>query len=252
MLLPLLFLIALTRIDGSSLPHIAAPQDQSTQAEVARWTAQLKSGDQEQRRDAVMVLSRIDDDNAVSALISAVTDSSPSVRAHVLSALGERSETKVLPYIVARLTSDKDPYVRKAGAYALAKFSSPERTAGLIAGLKDKDQEVRGAAAVSLGDHPDPSAIAPLAAALSDKNEFVRAHAARALGVNGSSATPVVPALIRLLDSDRDGEVKRRAAAALGLIGDRSALPALERASGDSDSYLAEAARDAIRMIEGK
>ena len=111
---------------------------------------------------------------------------------------------------------------------------------------------MRGAAAVSLGDHPDTSAVGPLVVALSDKSDFVRAQTSRALGVNGRAAAPAVPVLIKLLLSDPEREVKRQAATALGLIGDRSALPALERASSDSDSYLASAARDSIRKIEGK
>lgn len=70
--------------------------------------------------------------------------------------------------------------------------------------------------------------------------------------MNGSVATQVVPTLIGLLASDQDGEVKRQAAIALGSIGDRSALQALDRATHDSDPYLAQAALDSIRMMERK
>lgn len=253
----LLVVILFARITGSSFPSIAPWQSQINQrhsreieAEVAHWSAQLKSSHQEERREAAMRLSRLDGDAAVSALVSALTDTSPGVRALVVAGLGERSDTSVVPLVAARLTSDKDAFVRKTAAYALGSFSGTERTAALIAALKDKDLEVRGAAAVALGDHADAVAVAPLAAALYDKSDFVRGRAAQALGVNGSAATHAVPALIRLLASDPDGEVKRQAATALGSIGDRSALPALEVASRESDSYLAVAARDAIRMIE--
>lgn len=254
----LLILIVLARIEGSSLPPIASRQPQNSarrtreiEAEIAHWSARLKSSDPEERRNAVLILSHLDGDSATSALLSALTDKSPAVRALVLAGLGERLDKTVIPFVAGRLASDKDPFVRKAAAYALGRFTGSERTAALIAALKDKDQEVRGAAAVSLGDHADAAAAAPLAVALSDKSAFVRAQTARALGVNGSAASFAVPALIRLLGSDPDGEVKRQAATALGSIGDRSALPALERASRDSDSYLAQAARDSIRMIEG-
>jgi HEAT repeat protein len=231
--------------------QISQRQTRETEADVARWAAQLKSGDAEERRDAVIMLSQLDGDSATSALVSALADSLPGVRALALGGLGARPEPGILPPVVARLTSDKDPFVRKAAAYALAGFSGPERTAALIGALKDKDQEVRGASALALGDHADSTAVAPLAAALSDKNAFVRAQAARALGVNGPAAASAVPELVRRLGSDGDGEVKRHAATALGTIGDRSALPALERASRDSDFYLGEAARNSIRMIQG-
>lgn len=255
----LLVVVVFARIVGSSSSSIAPWQPQISQrhsreveAEVAHWSALLKSSDQEERSEAAMRLSHLDGEAAVSALVSALTDTSPGVRALVVAGLGERSDTSVVPLVAARLTSDKDAFVRKIAAYALGSFSGTERTAALIAALKDKDPEVRGAAAVSLGDHADAAAVAPLATALFDKSAFVRAGAAQALGVNGSAATQAVPALIRLLASDPDVEVKRQAATALGSIRDRSALPALERASRDSDSYLAQAARDSIRMIEGK
>lgn len=255
---PLLVVIVFARIDGSSLPLISNPQTQGqrhtreTETEVAHWSAQLRSSDDEKRREAVINLSRLDSEAAVSALASALSDASPSVRALALAALGERADQTIVSQVIARLTSDKDAFVRKAAAYALGKFSGPQRTDALIAALRDKDQEVRSAATVSLGHHPDASAMAALASALSDKSDFVRAHAARALGINGGGARQAVPALIRILRSDPDNEVKRQAATALGLIGDRSALPALEHVIHDRDSYLAQAARESIRLIEAK
>lgn len=254
-----LVLLTLARIEGASLPSISWWQDQNKQrqtreieTEVAQLATQLRSGDQEERRDAAIKLSHIDGEAACSALASGLNDASPGLRALVLAGLGHRSETMVIPLVAARLTLDKHPFVRKAAAYALARFQGSARTAALIAGLKDKDPEVRGAVAVALANHADSSAVDPLATALSDKNDFVRAHSARALGVNGKSANSAVPALIKLLDSDSEAEVKRQAAAALGAIADRSALPSLERATRDSDSHLAQIARDSIRMIEGK
>ena len=252
-------LLILVRIVASGFPAVSPPLHQINQrrsreieAEVAHWSAQLKSADQEERRDAAMKLSRIEGSAATSALVSALTDRSPLVRAAVVASLGERADTSVASPLAARLTSDKDAFVRKTAAYALGRFSGAERAAALIGALKDKDPEVRGAAAVSLGDHAELAAVVPLAAALSDKSAFVRAQAAHALGVNGSAATQAVATLIRLLAADQDGEVKRQAATALGSIGDRSALQALDRATHDSDPYLAQAALDSIRMMERK
>ncbi len=252
----LLVVACLARIDGSSLSSRASPSQvnqrhfREAEVEVAHWSAQLKSSNQEERLDAAVRLSSLDGDAALLALKSALADVSAAVRAVALAGLGERMDTSVVPLVAAHLTSDKDAFVRKTAAYALGALSGGERTAVLITGLKDKDPEVRGAAAVSLGDHPDPAALAPLTAALADKSAFVRAQAARALGVNGGAAAQAVPTLIKLLASDPDAEVKRQAATAAGAIGDRSALPALERASRDHDTYLAQAALDSIRMIE--
>ena len=255
----LLLVVLFAQIYGSSLPNLSPPQRQTSQrdsreleAEIARWSQQLKSAGQEERIEAALNLAHIEGPAATSALASALTDTSPLVRAIVLAGFANRPDTSSAPLIAARLTSDKDAFVRKTAAYALSRFSGTERTATLIAALKDKDFEVRGAAAVSLGDHPDGAAVTPLVAALSDKIAFVRAQAARALGINTGAARQATPHLIKLLTSDDDGDVRRHAATALGSLGDRSALPALETASHDGDSYLAQAARDAIRMIERK
>jgi len=253
-----LIIVCFARTVGSSFSsHAASLQadqrhSREIDVEVAHWATQIKSSDQEERREAALRLTHLDGSAALSALTSALTDPMPGVRAIVVACLGERSDTSIVPLIAARLASDKDAFVRKSAAYALAKFAGDARTSSLISALKDKDLEVRGAAAVSLGDHSDASAIGALASALSDKSAFVRAQSARALGVNGRAAVQTVSALIGLLDADPDIDVKRQAATAVGLIGDRSALPALERAGRDGDVYLAQAARDAIAMIKGR
>jgi HEAT repeat protein len=209
-------------------------------------TNQLNSTDEEKRRDAAVMLAALETPAAVPALVSALSDPSPRVRAHAitgLSALGGRS---VVPLIAARLLHDKVAFVRKVAAYGLGRIGSKEATEALAAAFKDKDIEVRGAAAVALGQYLDASAIPALVGALEDKQEFVRAQAAHALGVNGRASAQAVPTLVKLLASDKDQEVKRQAANALGLIGERSAIPALERAQHSTDPYLSQAALEAI------
>jgi HEAT repeat protein len=255
----LFILTFLTRTVGSSLPYVYPSQTQTNprasreiDSEEARWLAQLNSSDEEKRRDAVMMLSRVEGNAATSALLSALADPSPRVRAAAAAGIAERGEAAAVPLLAACLAKDKDAFVRKTAAYALGTFRGIDRTSALIAALRDKDSEVRGAAVVSLGDHAEADAVAPLMTALSDKSAFVRAQAARALGVSGDLAKSSVPALIRLLTYGEDNEVRRQAATALGSISDRSAMPALERAARERDPYLAQAALDAIRMIGGK
>ncbi len=224
---------------------------QSPQPEIERLASQLKSSDEEERREATLMLAALETRAAIPALTYALNDSSERVRAHAITGLARLGDSSLVPVIAARLAQDKNPFVRKAAAYALGKFGRTEATAALVAALKDKDTEVRGAAAVALGEYADAAAIAPLTAALEDKSEFVRAQAARALGVNGRAAAAVVPILIKLLASDKDPNVKRHAATALGQIGERAALPELERAARHHDPYLSQAASEAIRMITG-
>ena len=224
---------------------------QETASEIAHWTAQLRSSDEEERRQAVLMLAATGERTAASAILPALNDPSPRVRSLAINSLASFGDKSFVPLIAARLAQDKTAFVRKVAAYGLGRLQSSEATPALVAALKDKDIEVRGAAAVSLGEYQDATAIPALISALSDKQEFVRAQAARALGANGRASAQTVPILVKLLTSDKDPEVKRQAATALGLIGERSALPALERAQHSPDPYLSQAALEAISRIQG-
>jgi HEAT repeat protein len=233
-----------------SLPLETTQQvSEDSNSEIARLTAQLKSSDEEERRNATVMLVALDTAAAIPALTAAANDPSERVRALAITGLAQLGDPSLVPIIAARLAQDKKPFVRKAAAYGLGKLHSNEGTLALVAALKDKDSEVRGAAAVALGDYADETAIAPLTQSLEDKSEFVRAQSARALGVNGRAARAAVPLLIRRLASDKDQEVKRQAATALGRIGEQSALSALKQAELDRDPYLSQAASEAIKMI---
>lgn len=238
---------------GSGQCAIVSPSPvnskQSSQSEIERYTSQLKSSDEEARREATLMLVALETPATIPALTSALNDTSERVRALAITGLARLGDSSLVSIIAARLAQDKKPFVRKSAAYALGKLGSAEGTAALVAALKDKDIEVRCAAAVALGEYSDASAIAPLTVALQDKSEFVRAQSARALGANGRAAAAAVPSLVRLLASDKDQNVRRHAATALGQIGERSALPALERAARDHDPYLSQAADEAIKLL---
>lgn len=231
-------------------PQTAEQTSEEIASEVARLTSQLNSSDEEERRSAVLTLGTLETAAARNPLISALSDKSERVRAAAVTALGRFEDPGLATTIAALVTKDKSAFVRKSAAYALGRMRSQAGTVALVAALKDKDTEVRGAAAVALGEYPDAQAVEPLIAALADKSEFVRAQSARALGANGRAAARAVPGLIRVLTSDKELEPKRQAAAALGQIGDQSALPALEEARRASDPHLSSAALTAIERIK--
>jgi HEAT repeat protein len=244
--------ICLSSLHASVLPHASAYLQSSSEkdSEIARLADQLRTADPEGRREAAMGLSHFREKAVTSILVGALSDSSPTVRAAVVTALGHIGDSSVVTSLTPLLAADKEVFVRKAVAYALGRLSGSTSTTALLAGLKDKDPEVRGASAVSLGEHGDPATTVPLTSALSDKNPFVRARAAAALGSIGAAAASAVPTLIALLKSDEDAEVKRQIATALGSIGDRSALPALHTAAANGDPYLSSAARDSIKKLK--
>ncbi|MBC7188499.1 MAG: HEAT repeat domain-containing protein [Calditrichaeota bacterium] len=102
-----------------------------------------------------------------------------------------------------------------------------------MSALSDPDWQVCTQAARLLGNIREERAIQPLLAALRHQNWTVRQSAEDALRNFGAKA---VPALIEALNGD-DWVVRLRAARALGEIGDRQAIPALQRAVAREDEH---------------
>src|SRR3989441_5626388 len=135
---------------------------------------------------------------------------------------------------------DRDGSVRTIAAEALGRIGDPKATKGLMALFKDTSKLVRVAATIALTQIGEPT-VAPLIEGLKDENFQVRLHSVQALG-GITSDYPTgrswlrdsrpVPPLIALL-KDKDRAVREDAAIALGMIGDRSAVPALIEAMQD-------------------
>jgi HEAT repeat protein len=97
--------------------------------------------------------------------------------------------------------------------------------------LKDDRPEIRLKAAGFLQDLPDPAAGDPLIAALRDPDQNVRRRAALALGRIGQPAGPSLAGLLQ----DSDPEMRRMAAEQLGKIRYVEAMEPLLKALRDPD-----------------
>jgi HEAT repeat protein len=80
-----------------------------------------------------------------------------------------------------------------------------------------------------------------------------RVAAARLLQHRQGDATKIVPALMAALE-DKVDDVRWSAAIGLGYYGDKAkeAIPALEKLQSDSDARIREAARVAVKRINGQ
>jgi HEAT repeat protein len=230
------------------------------QREIERQRQRLSSTEPEERRDALLHLGNLKRPDASRAAAAALNDEIPAVRvaaAHAILSLPSAEAANLL----SPLLIDKNEFVRREAAFALG--ASRARTATTILVdlmLHDKKPSVRGAAAVALGQIGDEGALTALSQVVtghgtkkkkskSFEEEFVVRSAVRSLGQIGSRAS-VATLISALQDETNSIETRREAATALGLIGDPSALPALQAAfATNADPYLAEAARAAIRQI---
>jgi HEAT repeat protein len=231
-----------------------------TQREIERQRQRLSATEAEERRDALMHLENLKRPEASRAAAAALNDESPAVRvaaAHAILSLPSAEAASLL----FPLLKDKDEFVRREAAFALGGSRSHAATTALVdLMLHDKKQSVRAAAAVALGQIGGEDALTALTQVVtgqgskkkkskSFEDEFIIRSAVRSLGQIGSRTS--VPTLIAALQDETNSiETRREAASALGLIGDPSALPALQAAfAANADPYLAEAARAAIRQI---
>ncbi len=230
------------------------------QREVERQRQRLSSTEPEERRDALMHLGNLKRPDASRAAAAALNDEIPAVRVAAAHAILSLPGTEAANFL-SPLLKDKNEFVRREAAFALGESRSRTATTILIElMLHDKKPSVRGAAAVALGQIRDDAALPALSQVVTGQDskkrksksfeeEFVVRSAVRSLGQIGSR-TSVSTLISALQDETNSMETRREAATALGLIGDPSALPALQAAfATHADPYLSEAARTAIRQI---
>jgi hypothetical protein len=138
-----------------------------------------------------------------------------------------------------------DVHVQVQAVKALARWGTKDSIVPLIRFLDaSSDNGARGAALEALGKLKDPRAIDTIVEYL--PNGAVRDKAGWALKNFGAAAETKVAA--ELTHKDRD--VRREACQILKVIGTARSLPALQAARNDESRPVAEAAEDAIRVIQ--
>jgi HEAT repeat protein len=153
--------------------------------------------------------------------------------------------------------SDSSHRVRETAAFTLGKLRGPEArpvAPYLVKALKDADLAVRLRAAESLGSIYTPDddmrtiAVPALVEALKDRSADVRIAAGFSLTLmdRGEPAIPVMTAAVRE-GRDQAGY----AALSLGLCGsrDEEAIEALETALGSSDPKIKQASANALERL---
>ena len=231
------------------------------QIEIAKQQQRLSSADQEERRDAIMMLGSMRVAAASRAALNGLQDPSPIIRVTAAKAILSLGADESVPALLP-LLNDKDEFVRRETAYALGLTRSRNATAALSERLlNDKEDGVRGAAAVALGQIADEAAVVALVGTLApelstpskskqkrEQNVFVLRAAATSLGQIRSRAGTA--ALISALTNEKfPDDVRREAARSLGLIGDPAATSALQTAATAADPYLSAIANDSLKAI---
>jgi len=228
---------------------------------------------------AAVALGRIGDDRAVDSLIRNIegVDGVPW-KLGIREALVKIGAPAVEPLIVALADKDMNRKVRRRAAEALGRIGDDRAVEPLIVALADMNDEDRQWAANALGRIGDDRAVEPLIVALADKNEdsIAPMMVAWALGQIGDDravdslirniegrhrvwnegirealvkigAPAVEPLIVALADKNAEG--RRRAAEALGRIGDDRAVEPLIVALADMNNKDRQWAAEALGNI---
>ena len=222
-------------------------------------------------------LSTLHLETLVGALVEALRDPAPEVRAaaanacvdlclaeppralladkhlpsSTLDAEGHQGASQTLALAVEPLSDalqDEDAAVRAAAATALG-WIGEQRAAGPLArSLKDPVEACRIAAAMALGLLRSPVALKPLARALGDASVEVQQQAAESLALLDDPITAELLADV-LTDEGESLEVRAAAARALGQLHVPQALPVLQAFLDEPQPALRLAAVEALGRL---
>jgi HEAT repeat protein len=191
-------------------------------------------------------------------LESALDDRSTSVRLLVTAALRHLNLTKaqveqLAPRLTVLLGVDA-PSVQAEAIKALAAHASRSdavKVAPIAGFLRDERPQIRARAVEAMGlfGPKAETAVPGLLRATKAPTAPMRQAAIVSLGQVGKASLPALQESL----NDKDWEVRRWAAIALGQMGEpgRGALPALQTATKDRDEDVREAAAEAVKKLEG-
>lgn len=209
-------------------------------------TKQTHSVEVEERRAAIEELGEVGNAGDIQVVVAALKDPESSVRKAAARALLLLDDPKAVePLIEALLDPNRRGGWQREIVAALEHFRDPRAVKACIEALTSPSVGVRRAAADALGTLGDASAVKPLLKTISDENAEVSHEAAYALTKIGSAS---LPGLIEILDH---GTVPAKISAveALGILGERKAIPLMVAALQQSDSYLQIASAKALARI---
>lgn len=244
-----------------ALAHPVWAQEEANSRQ-AQLVAQLASGNEEQKLEAVIELGALlsAKTSATSETISSLgglleQGTSSVVRALAARAMELSRDSRFVPVLLVTLKTEREIEVSRAIIHALAPHPTPEVVAALLPMLNHKKQDVRAATAYALAELNDPATIDALMNVLKKRGKaedaFMRAQAARGLGKIGNREA--IEVLLSALNKDESAEVRRESARSLGYLAnsqDEKVIEALKLARHQPDPYLQVSAALALQKIQ--
>lgn len=207
-----------------------------------------RAGGTEERRLALNVIGRIDDEKGP-AMIKQALSGGQDLRLRLDAIRIVEDNLDPDPALIIPALKDPSPEVRKAAALALGNIGDEDSADALKGLLNGSSGEVRASMLLALGKTGSEDSFDVLVSSLGDKDPVIRARAAEALGELGNPKA--TPHLAKLLE-DGNADVREAALEAIALLGDASASGALVAALASKDASLRVAAVKALGRSGGK
>ena len=236
-------------LESETASRVAVPALRDS-SEIVRATAAF----------SLIFLSR---DEAFATLAPLLRDKKELVRREAAYALGAVRNPNAVAPLLQIFQKDKIAEVRNAAIVALGEIGDVAAISALTQILRRKpktedeaDDFLRRAAARSIGQIAqiiqigNAKVVTPQTSPIEGSNEIEKWNSPRFVE-RFPVFRPAVAALLNVLQNEREsGDARREAAFALGAVGDAMAIPILRASSNDSDYYLAQISREALRKIE--
>ncbi|BAY27403.1 HEAT domain protein repeat-containing protein [Calothrix sp. NIES-2100] len=192
----------------------------SSQPNLVSLEQLLHDQDESVRFSAVKKLGGVASEAVIPLLQHALNDEYVGVRRCAAEQLGILGTESAVAGLIQAL-NDENSAVRWSAAEGLGKIGAESATTALIAALNDESAGVRSLVVEALGKIPTAAAMLGVQQALSDADIWVRLNAAQAIG------SEECVQILRQALSDRNVNIRSKAAFALGEVGAKSAIPEL-------------------------
>ncbi len=198
--------------------------------------AQYKEEPEINRCYAILGLGYIKNDEEVVKILRELLShpDKPEVTAAAALALGQLKDASAVQILARHIQRgvlyQGEKYDRRVRAYAalgLGRIGTREALNELKKSLDDKDKAVQESVAIALGAAGLPEALGPLSRLLSSRDSAVRGFAA--ISLSRIPDQGVYPLLLNAFQNVKDHQVDGMIVLALGLSGDKRAVPELQK-----------------------
>jgi HEAT repeat protein len=189
------------------------------------------------------------DDAGVARVVADLRSADPAVKlaaAKRLTVVTADRDRREVAEALKPLLAEKDFWLQHNAVEALARWGNAEDAAAVAPLLQEENHGLRWPAIKALGQLKGPVAATALVKHLANAQD--RGFTGDALKQLGPDAEPALIAGVE----DADTTVREKSCEVLGSLGTRRCVAALEKAGGDPEPRVAQAARHALQQVQAR